>query len=153
MKKLTTLLALAALIAGANALHAQVRIHVGAAQQNIPTSTTILNHTIHDTVSRLGFYGGLSYTIDLNHHFELTLGANANYFYEHDTVNILGMAGVTSNFTEVDLSIPIHLGYAIHFGDKIRNLRRSHSEFWTCQPHPISRHIHGCLKRLDYRLV
>ncbi|MBQ0159114.1 MAG: PorT family protein [Bacteroidales bacterium] len=120
MKKLTTLLALAALIAGANALHAQARIHVGAAQQNIPTSTTILNHTIHDTVSRLGFYGGLSYTIDLNHHFELTLGANANYFYEHDTVNILGMAGVTSNFTEVDLSIPIHLGYAIHFGDKIR---------------------------------
>lgn len=120
MKKLATLLVLSALFAGANALHAQTRIHVGVAQQNIPTSTTILTHTIHDTISRIGFYGGLSYTIDLNHHFELTLGANANYFYQHDTVDILGMADVTSNFTELDLSIPIHLGYSIHFGDKVR---------------------------------
>lgn len=114
MKKILTLVAVAAALMTGNVAKAQISIGAGYVQNDIITSATILGTTVNDTLSRPGLYVGFDYNFPLTKSLSLSAGANVEYFTDGDTVNILGLAGVASDFTQVDLVIPVRLNYTFN---------------------------------------
>ncbi len=113
VKKIFSILALAATLLAVDVAHAQGSIHAGYVQNNLISSYTVpvVNTTIHDTLTRPGIYAGFGYNVRLVDNLGLNVGANIEYFCKNDSNSLY-----YTKFRQLDLVVPIYLNFAIPFG-------------------------------------
>lgn len=120
MKKFfSTFIAVVALVAG-NAAMAQGDLHVGYIQNTFSTTAHSALGAHLSSASNPGYYAGLSYNINLNHHFGLMLGVEGEYFNIKDTASVIGVAGVRTESMRVNVNVPIMLNYYLRFGREVK---------------------------------
>lgn len=120
MKKLVRILTLAVALMIGGQSFAQFNFHLGGLMNNVTSTTHPLGVTTTSVSSGYGFYGGFSYNLNLDHHFGFMVGVNGEYVNSRDTLDLTGMAGVTSSTTQVGVEVPVLFNFYIPFGRNVR---------------------------------
>lgn len=115
MKKVFSILALAAFFTAAFNANAQLSINVGYAPVTLASETTVAGTTTNSELKMNGFFAGLNYNMNLTGDIYLSVGAQARYNLktEGDTANLIGLVSVSgeSKQTQLLIDVPVLLNY------------------------------------------
>ena len=119
MKKVFSVLAVAAILFAANSANAQIGVYAGYTPLTMTSTYTYNGNTSTDNSEFTSFAVGANYNVELPAGLGLSLGLQARYATSSDSVDLF-VAKVKATQTQMLLDVPVLLNYGITLGRDAR---------------------------------